>query len=80
MARQEAIAAGWYETQQRVETLRAQLANEKQQDDAEHASKMDKLNKDFDEKMRALEAEDKDDEQAYSTRLAELKKIGAATA
>jgi hypothetical protein len=64
--------------QQRVEALRKQVADEKAEDDKQHAAKMSAMTKEFDDKMAALEAEDKADLEAYTTKIAELKKIGVA--
>ncbi len=78
-AHQKAIADGWGEAADRVAVLRRQLEEEKESDTQQHMERMLKLNRVWDEKMAALDQDDKADEAAFRKRLAELKAIAITT-
>jgi len=75
-ARQEAVAAGWFETQQRVEQLKKQIAEHREHTTREHQEKLAEINKEYDQKLSAAEQGDKQHQEQVNTKLEELKKIG----
>jgi membrane protein involved in colicin uptake len=76
-AKAEAAAGGFAETLHRIEELKKKAAEEEEADNKAIAERLATLNKEFDEKIAAIDTADKKDEDEFNTKLAELQKVGA---